>query len=172
MEQHLIYHGAVNAQGARNAEVLMIAALREGASRITFRLCSNGGDVTAGIGLFNFIRAFPIPVDVHAFGICGSVAATIILAGERRTTEPISRFSLHAASNASGYVEATTRLISDPFRAQVGWSDQECARYFSELTDSWLTPDEAKALRIVHSIEHLPLPADPARIVVVGIADA
>lgn len=175
MEQHLIYHGAFNPQGVRNVETLMLAAMRDGASRIVLHICSGGGDVTSGIGLYNFIRALPIPVDTHAFGACGSIAATIFLAGDNRSTVATSAFSLHAATYIEGplkgQVSSNTTLIALPFKERLEWDDDLIQRYFGDAADKQILPDEAVALRIANSVQDLPLPSDPDRIMNVALHD-
>lgn len=175
MEQHLIYHGAVSPHGVRNVETLMLAAMSDGASRIVLHLCSGGGDVTAGIGLYNFIRAFPVRVDTHAFGLCGSIAATIFLAGEERTTVATGAFMLHAATFSDGpqkgQVSPNTALISLPFKERLGWDQDIIDLNFSDATEKWMPPSRAVELRIASSILDLQLPSDPSRMTNVALLD-
>lgn len=173
MERHLIYHGAINPQGARNVETLLVEAMRDGVSRVVLHLCSGGGDVNAGIGLYNFIRALPIRVDTHAFGACGSIAATVFLAGEDRTTVATSAFSLHAATYVegprSGQVSNNTALIALPFKERIGWEDDRIANYFSDAQDKQILPAQAVELQIATSILEIALPQDAQGIVTVAI---
>jgi ATP-dependent protease ClpP protease subunit len=157
MATFLIYHGPVCAVGARNVETLCMAKTSVGASRLTLCLCSGGGDVIAGIGLFNFLKMLPITVNTHCFGICGSIAATIFLAGERRTTAPASMFSLHAATYSDGarkgQISENTKLIADPFETILGWQKDRLDACFGSAEETFLPPAKAKELGIVHEIE-------------------
>ncbi|WP_312814480.1 ATP-dependent Clp protease proteolytic subunit [Brevundimonas sp.] len=171
MEKHLIYHGPVNQRGVSNTEILLLEAMKNGATSIVLHICSNGGDVTAGLGLYNFIRSLPVRVDTHAFGLCGSIAATIFLAGETRTSVRANAFSLHAASFSNGplagQISPNTDLIAQPFKERSEWDEALIQHYFADVTDKRILPDEAQALRIVHSVQeiHLPPNADQVKIV-------
>jgi ATP-dependent protease ClpP protease subunit len=155
----LFYHGAVNPQGARNLEILLRDAVVDGHDEVTVCICSDGGDVTAGIGLYNFMRMLPMKVNMHSFGVCGSIAGTIYLAGHRRTCASASLFQLHASSYVSGpqagQIAENTKLISAPFRTRLNWTDKQIDRFFSSSKETWFTPEEAKELGMTHSIEDL-----------------
>jgi ATP-dependent protease ClpP protease subunit len=157
MRTFLIYHGQICAVGVRNVETLCIIKTSAGTADLTLCLCSDGGDVTAGIGLFNFLKMLPIAVNTHCFGICGSIAATILLAGKKRTTAPISRFTLHAATYSEGtrkgQISDSTSLIAKPFKTILGWQKDQLDRYFGSAEETFLSPAEAKDLGIVHAIE-------------------
>lgn len=167
-DRFLIYQGPINAAGVRNAEILATEALREGVKRVVLFLCSGGGDVTSGIGLYNFLRALPLNVDTHGFGIIGSIAATIFLAGQRRTVTRTSMFTLHAASYVegpkAGQVAENTALISLPFKEQLGWSSDELFAHFGSANETYLTAVEAVQLGIATELAELTLPRDAASI--------
>ena len=84
MNHFIYYHGPINIQGVRNLETLLTKVASHDAPDITLCICSGGGDVCAGIGAYNFIKMLPVPITTYAFGICGSIAATIFLAGQSR----------------------------------------------------------------------------------------
>lgn len=173
MEQHLVYHGGITGQGVRNVETLLVSAMREGAERVVLHICSSGGDVNAGVGLYNFIRALPLPVDTHAFGQCASIAATIFLAGEQRTTVATSAFSLHAATFVEGplkgQISPNTTLIFLPFKDRIGWDDELVVRYFTDAEEKQILPHQALELRIATGVRDLSFPADPRCIVNVAV---
>jgi len=154
---HLVYHGVVNSQGARNVETLCAQRLSAGVTELTIWICSGGGDVNAGVGLFNFLRALPIMINTHCFGICGSIAATIFLAGRRRTATPASIFSLHASTYSEGprkgQIAENTALISKPFQELLDWKQDRIAHYFGSAEERFLTPEAAKEWGIVQIIE-------------------
>lgn len=156
----LVYHGPINPDGARATENLVTAAMSDGAEHIELRICSSGGDVNAGMGLFNFLSALPIRIDTHNFGFCGSIAATIFLAGKRRTTCRYSNFTLHAATYSNGprqgQVSDDNELISRPFRIDLAWSDERIASMFGTNEESTILPDTAVSMAIAHAVEDLP----------------
>jgi ATP-dependent protease ClpP protease subunit len=134
MARYIFYHGVVSGQGIRNLETLLLAAANDRIEEVTvcicicIYICSAGGEVDAGLGFYNFAGMLPIKVDTHCFGICGSIATTMYIAGHKRTTAKTSRFSLHASTYTNGprkgEIAENTALMSEPFRTQLGWGDQ------------------------------------------------
>lgn len=164
MKHYLVYHGPVNQAGISNLEILLAACVENNATDITVCICSGGGDVTAGIGAYNFMRMLPIPVKTYAFGMCGSIAATMFMAGAERISASVNFFSLHAASYIdgpkSGQISENTALISMPFQSVAGWENSVKEKYFGTTEEQRLTPEEALRLKIATKIEDLRF--DPA----------
>lgn len=157
-----LFHGAVTPTSVGNLETLMLHAFAQGAPNMTLYLCSGGGDVTAGVGLYNFIRMIPVPVHIHAFGNCSSVAATVLLAGERRTSATVAQFNLHAATYKDGanqgQVAHSNAILIQPFAETLGWTAENLAHYFGTASETSLDPSQAAALGIIHAIEDLKFP--------------
>lgn len=158
--QHLFYQGPISEAGVRNVETLLAEALHRGEREVRLCIASNGGDVNAGIGLFNFMRMLPIDVHTHAAGVCASIAGTILLAGKTRTAAPLSVFLLHAATYSEGplinQIAPNTDLISKPFRDELGWGDAEIADRFG-AGDFRFGPDQALQFGLIHSIDPMVL---------------
>jgi ATP-dependent protease ClpP protease subunit len=157
MKTYIYYHGAVNIQGIRNLETLLTdEACKEDPSEITLCLCSGGGDVCAGIGAYNFIRMLPVQISIHNFGICGSIAATMFLAGGRRTAASSSIFTLHAASYVNGpragQVSEDTQLICHPFSTVLGWEPNRIEEYFGSPLEQYISAQNAIGMSLVEEI--------------------
>jgi ATP-dependent Clp protease protease subunit len=60
-----------------------------------FAFSSAGGDVRAGVTLFNFLRGLPINLVMHNIGSVDSIATVIFLAGDQRYACEHSRFLFH-----------------------------------------------------------------------------
>lgn len=162
MSYFVMYQGAVNHTGAKNLEALVTGAIEKGVKELTICICSGGGDVTSGIGLYNFLKMVPAKINTHNFGACGSIAATIFLAGERRTTAAASMFTLHAATFVEGprkgEISENTTMIYEPFKLALGWQDDKINAYFSSGAESFIQPAQAKEFGIVHDITDLKMP--------------
>lgn len=163
-ETFILYHGPVTRFGAEQVEEACVQMLASAAQGATLLICSAGGDVTAGIGIYNFLRMMPFEIKTHAFGMCGSIAATIFLAGKKRTCSAASYFSLHAASYSEGprigQVAETTHMISAPFASELRWSNETIGHYFGAVDEKFLTSDDAKKLGILHEVSEPKLTAD------------
>lgn len=74
-----------------------------------FLFSSPGGHVTAGITLYNFLRALPVKIIMHNTGSIDSIATSIFLAGEERYAAPGTSFLFHGVGLN---LPAQTRLNS------------------------------------------------------------
>jgi ATP-dependent Clp protease protease subunit len=120
-DYRLVFHGSLYQPATlklrhRIAEVL----LQKDCTTATIVFSSDGGNTEEALSLYNFIRALPRPISIHAAGHVGSSAVPVFLAGHNRTCSPISRFFFHAydwsfagKQLAEQITEATQRLDSD-----------------------------------------------------------
>lgn len=164
--RYLFYHGLISPAGIRNIEVLLAAAMHDGEPEVTLCLVSGGGDVNAGIGLYNYIKMLPIAVHTHAAGPCGSIAVTIFLAGQKRSAAPLSEFMTHAATWSEGplkgQISTHNDLMTRPFK-EIGWTDEDISARFT-TADFRCPPDLAKSLGIIDSIHDIRLGPDDTMI--------
>jgi ATP-dependent protease ClpP protease subunit len=154
---NLIYQGRVSSLGAYQVQTACTELIKHDIERLHFMICSGGGDVASGIGIFNFLKSIPIEVHTINFGICGSIAATIFLAGSRRVSVPASMFSMHAATfiegPRKGQISENTVAISSPFKTEIGWDDEKIIRFFGTAVETFVAPEAAVELRIAHVVE-------------------
>ncbi|MBC3831470.1 ATP-dependent Clp protease proteolytic subunit [Undibacterium amnicola] len=162
MQKFIVYQGPINHVGTMNLQTLVLSAVKDGATELCLLLCSGGGDVTSGIGIFNFLKSLPVQISIHNFGMCGSIAATMFLAGARRTTAKASMFSLHAATYVDGsrvaQVSENTSLISAPFRQIAHWDDDRIQKYFSSGLEQYISPDDSVEFGMAHEVLDLEIP--------------
>ena len=153
--RYLFYQGSITHFGVANTQTLINDAYRSGVKDLTLCLCTSGGDVTSGIGLFNFIRMFDVNINTHAAGICESIGVTILLAGKVRTATPTSVFSTHQASYSEGPLKgqrsANTDLICAPFAEVAGWNPADIEERFSDI-DFRFDPHKAVEYGVIHRV--------------------
>ena len=70
----------------------------ENIDHLYFLFSSNGGCVTSGIELFNFLKALSIKITMHNTGTVDSIATVVFLAGEQRYSTEHSSFLLHGVT--------------------------------------------------------------------------
>lgn len=121
MDYRLVFNGSIyelqtNALRARIAAILE----QKNFKSLTLVFSSEGGSTDQGLALYNFIRALPVQIHMHAAGHVGSVAVPVFLSGHRRTCSPYSRFFFHAydwgfdgRQMSDRIAEALKRLDSD-----------------------------------------------------------
>ena len=68
-----------------------------GATSLYFLFASPGGDITAGIQMYNFLKCLPIEICMHNMSSIDSIATVIFLAGDLRYACPNSTFLFHGA---------------------------------------------------------------------------
>jgi len=60
-----------------------------------FLISSGGGEVDAGIALYNFLNALPVKITMHNIGSIDSIANVIFMAGNRHFANPHTTFLFH-----------------------------------------------------------------------------
>ena len=100
---YISYYDVINEQKVRGlmqacAEVLA----QHKPTQLYFLFSSQGGSVDAGVSLFNFLRALPIPIVMHNTGSINSIANTIFLAADERYANANSSFLFHGITWSFG----------------------------------------------------------------------
>ncbi len=93
---YVSYYDVINEQKAKSlmqasAEILT----QTRATKMYFLFSSQGGSVDAGVALYNFLRALPIPLVMHNTGSIDSIANVIFLAADERYANTHSTFLFH-----------------------------------------------------------------------------
>lgn len=95
---------------------------------------SEGGDIDAGIAMFNFLRLLPTKIITHNVGGVNSVANAMFLAGEHRLCNPSSAFGYHSSGFAADQnTRVDIRLVRE-WLEKLRVNNQRLATIFSERT--------------------------------------
>lgn len=105
-DAHRIYDftGEVDERSVKWAIQAMGNMARESDERITLRLNSEGGSVTDGLALIDFllaVRRSGTPIDTVGMGMVASMGAVILQAGDRRYVSPNCFMLIHEVSSVS-----------------------------------------------------------------------
>lgn len=65
---------------------------------INLFICSHGGEVDAGMAIYDLIQWIPAPVYIIGMGNCASMAAILLMSGQRRFIFPHCWVMLHQTS--------------------------------------------------------------------------
>ena len=137
-----------------------------------FLFASTGGNVNAGVVLYNFLRSLPVKVTMHNMGVIDSIANIIFAAGAVRFAAPHSRFLFHGVvMNVSQAVEVSydklvelkSTLESDQAKMvdilceRTNLTEREIKHYFSQGTAR--DAEFAKLKGIVHEVRLPEIPA-------------
>ena len=90
----LNFMGRINSENVKSVQDLIKRQTNPIESLIV-NINSEGGEVTYGVALYNYLKSMPFPVYTHNLGDVSSAAVLLYLAGETRTAAPNSRFMIH-----------------------------------------------------------------------------
>lgn len=124
------------------------------ATKITFHINSIGGDVAAGMSIYNRIRALDAETTTIVDGIAASAASVIAQAGDKRLVSLGTQTMIHGASaGLIGYynvtdlnkvtkqLDSTNESIANIYANRSGKDTSEIKRMMNKET--WMTADEA-----------------------------
>lgn len=126
---------------------------------------SNGGYVSDGICLYNFLHKLPIKLVTYNAGAVASIAVTLYLAGQERYASETARFMVHKshATASPGARPDALKIIVDGLRADDLRTEQILKQHVNFNDEHWM----------VHAYSDLHLTAREALDVglVNGVAD-
>lgn len=123
--------------------------------KVTVILNSGGGDVWAGVAMYNALKELDAEVTVRVDGIAASIASVIAMAGDKIIMSPGTTMMIHraatlAAGNAEDLEESIKMLnsveqsIIPIYADRTGLDREVVEKMMSETT--WMTPEEAVEL--------------------------
>lgn len=116
---------------------------------------SNGGYVSDGICLYNYLSKLPIKIVTYNAGAVASIAVILFLAGEERYASETSRFMVHKshASAPHGARPDALRIIVEGLQADDARTEQILREHVQLSEEHWRT----------HAYSDLHLTASDAR---------
>jgi ATP-dependent protease ClpP protease subunit len=94
---YLKLFGAIDEALVKAVMATVEQKLSQGVTRFVLLMSSPGGNVFAGITLYNFLKGIPAEVVTHNIGSTNSIAAAVFCAGDRRLSVPHGVFLIHGA---------------------------------------------------------------------------
>lgn len=126
----------------------------KGADTVTFRINSIGGDVSAGLSIYNRIRALGAQTTTIVDGLAASAASVIAQAGDVRKVSLGAQTMIHGASTLMvGYyndqdlkridegLQTVNQSLADLYAERTGKGSDEILQMMQ--AETWMTPDEA-----------------------------
>lgn len=126
----------------------------KGADTVTFRINSIGGDVSAGLSIYNRIRALGAQTITIVDGLAASAASVIAQAGDVRKVSLGAQTMIHGASTLMvGYyndqdlkrieegLQTVNQSLADLYAERTGKGSDEILQMMQ--AETWMTPDEA-----------------------------
>ncbi len=139
---------------------------------IDVRINSVGGEVYAGIAIFNALRNSKADIRIYVDGIAASMASVIALCGKPVEMSQYARLMLHSVSGGCygnknelrsmlAEIEGLEDTLCRMYAAKMGKSAADIKAAYFDGEDHWLTADEALALGLIDCIyDAEPVPAE------------
>ena len=126
-------------------------------NKIDVRINSCGGEVYAGIAIFNALRNSKADITIYIDGIAASMASVIALCGKPVQMSKYARLMLHNVSggvygnkdeinNYLKEIESLEDIISDMYAQRLGKSKEEIKSTYFDGADHWIKAQEALSM--------------------------
>lgn len=154
----------------------VVSQLMDLASRyenIDVRINSMGGEVYAGMAIFNAIRASQANINIYVDGVAASMAGVIALCGRPLHMSKYARLMLHQVSGGiygtskdirsyADQVDALTDVLVSVVAEKSGFKPDEVKERWFDGEDHWISAQEALDLKLADSIYDMKNGAAPA----------
>lgn len=145
---------------------------------IDVRINSIGGEVYAGIAIFNALRASKANITIYVDGVAASMASVIALCGKPVYMSRYARLMLHSVSGACygntkdmkemmEQMESLEDTLCDMYADKLGKDKESIKAAYFDGDDHWLSAEEAQALGFIDGIydaEPVPEESTPEQI--------
>ena len=147
-----------------NAELLY---LQQDYPNIDVHINSIGGEVFAGIAIYNALRASKSNIKIYVDGLAASIAGVIALCGKPLYMSYYSRLMLHQVSGAckggardmrtyADQIESLENSLAEMISAKCDMTPDAVKAEFFDGSDHWMTAEEARRRGLCDSIYDLP----------------
>ena len=174
----ILLYGGIGSGENRVDSSAVVAELMDLASRyenIDVRINSMGGEVYAGMAIFNAIRAAQANINIYVDGVAASMAGVIALCGRPLHMSKYARLMLHQVSGGiygtskdirsyADQVDALTNVLVDVVAEKSGLKTEEVRQKWFDGEDHWITAQEAMDLKLADSIYDMKDGAVPAEV--------
>ena len=130
---------------------------------IDIRINSLGGEVYAGLAIFNAIRESEANINIYIDGVAASMAAVIALCGRPLHMSRYSRLMLHSVSGGvsgtakyirtyADQIDSLTNTLIEIVAERTGLATEDVRDRWFDGNDHWITSSEALSLGLIDSI--------------------
>lgn len=169
----LLYGDIGDYDKVRSADIARELIEAEAAyKKIDVRINSNGGDVYAGIAIFNAFRNSKADITIYIDGIAASIASIIALCGKPVRMSKYARLMLHSVSGGFygnknelrqclAEVESLEDTLCQIYASRINRTEEEVKTIYFDGKEHWLKADEALSLGFIDGIYDAdPVPED------------
>lgn len=146
--------------------------------KIDVRINSNGGDVHAGIAIFNALRNSKANITIYIDGIAASIASVIAACGKPVQMSKYAKLMIHRVSGRvwgnpdeiEGYLETMLKVeetLIDIYSERTGKTTEEIKEKYFDGQEHWLSAADAleeKLIDGIYDVEPIPANSTPEQI--------
>ena len=164
----LMLYGEIGGDKGVNPEQIVseMSYLSREYPMIDVHINSMGGEVFAGIAIFNALKDSPSMVNIYVDGLAASIAGVIALCGKPLHMSRFSRLMLHSVSGScaggaremrecADLIEGLEGTLADMISKKCGMPSEEVKLTYFDGKDHWLTADEAARIGLCDDIYDL-----------------
>jgi ATP-dependent Clp protease protease subunit len=155
--------GDVNSDMVHRVFESVAAMAADGIDTAHVLVQSNGGYVSDGLCLYNFLANSPVEFVMYNGGAVASIAVILYLAGARRYASDTARFMVHKshATASPGARPDALNIIVEGLRADDARTESILRRHIELTPEQWaihqysdlhLTARDAKIARMIHAV--------------------
>jgi ATP-dependent Clp protease, protease subunit len=144
-EACVVFGTTISDTSVGSAVACLDSLAEQGVSRVVLVLHTIGGNINAGMRLYERLREMPFALATHAVGVVASMGIPIFLAGDERLAGPECEFHLHRACFTA---EAGKQFDIPLLKARLAMleaDEQRTRAIYEDRTP--LTGDEVEALK-------------------------
>lgn len=130
---------------------------------IDVRINSLGGEVYAGLAIFNALRESEANIHIYVDGVAASMAAVIALCGRPLHMSRYSRLMLHSVSGGvcgtsqsirayADQIDSLTNTLADIVAERAGMTSDEVKNRWFDGSDHWMSAQEAVDLKLADDV--------------------
>jgi len=161
----LMLYGQIGGRDGVNAEMVNaeLLALQQEYQNIDVHINSNGGEVFAGIAIYNALRASASNINIYVDGLAASIAGVIALCGKPLFMSRYSRLMLHQVSGeceggardmrkCADLMDGLETSLAEMISSKCGMPADSVKAEFFDGSDHWMTAEEAQRRRLCDGI--------------------
>jgi ATP-dependent Clp protease, protease subunit len=181
---YLIFSGPITQENARELAAALGNCVTEGRTEVHLLLNTFGGNVNAGIFLYNLLKGLPFKLITHNTGSVASIGVAVYLAGDERLACSSSSFFTHGVTNTPPPGEGLGAKRLTELHDLVNADQEQINRIMGERTkldeaelnkrseiDQTTDPQTAVNEGIAHRVEEIDIPDDAAYVFTIPVTE-
>ena len=169
----LLYGNIGNYEDVRSGDIVReLLEIEATYPKVDVRINSMGGEVYAGIAIFNALRNSRADITIYIDGIAASIASVIAACGKPVHMSRFARLMIHSVSGGCwgdkddlrkciDEIDALEGTLAEIYASRTGKTAEEVRAEWFDGEEHWFTADEALAAGLVDGVyDTEPVPED------------